>query len=191
MHRRREPLNPTHLRSTRPYLFRVCGRRFGNYRKAVTAAGIEYTSVAKVLHRPMPAGEVVTRLQTLFERGKDLRYAPMTRCEPRLLEAARRRFGSYREAVIAAGIAYPPLQPLRHWTEPFVVKTLRELNRAGVDLRYANIKRCYQPLYQAARYYFGNYVNAVRQAGIDYDRVVKTHLRRSRGRMPRGATAAR
>ena len=183
MHRQHEPLNPTHLRNTRPYLFRVCGRRFGNYRKAITAAGIEYTSVARILHRPMPADEVKGRLQTLFERGKDLRYGAMSRCEPRLLEAARRRFGSYRAAVEAAGIAYPPLQPLRHWNEPMVLKTLRELNRAGVDLRYARMKRGYLPLYEAARYYFGKYTNAVQQAGIDYDAVVRRHLRRRASRV--------
>ena len=180
MHRESEPLNPTYLRKYRPYLFRVCGRRFGCYRKAVAAAGIEYASIARILHRPLPAPQVVSRLQALFERGKDLRYTAMARCEPRLLEAARRRFGSYRAAVEAAGIAYPPLQPLRHWTEPLVLRTLRDLHRAGVDLRYAYMKRCYLPIYEASRYYFGSYTNAVREAGIDYARVVQTQLRQAR-----------
>lgn len=179
MHREREPLNPTHLRKAHPYLLRVCERRFGCYRKAVTAAGIEYDSVARTLAKPMPAETVIIRLKSLCERGKDLRYGAMAKSEPRLLDAARRRFGTYRAAVEAAGIAYPPLPPLRHWTEPLVLQTLRELNRADVDLRYASIKRCYLPLYEAARHYFGNYTNAVRQAGIDYDAVVRRHLRRT------------
>lgn len=179
MHRDREPLNPTYLRKERPYLFRVCAHRFGSYRKAVTAAGIEYDSVARTLAKPMPAEQVVVRLKALLGRGKDLRYGAMSHCEPRLLDAARRRFGTYRAAVEAAGIAYPPLPPLRHWTEPIVIKTLRDLNRADVDLRYQSMKRCYMPLYEAARYYFGSYTNAVRAAGIDYDTIVRRHLRHS------------
>lgn len=192
MHRERQPLNPTHLRKTRPYLFRVCGRRFGCYRKAVAAAGIEYTSVARILHPPMPAEQVISRLQVLFERGKDLRYGSMARCEPRLLEAARRRFGTYRDAVEAAGIAYPPLPPLRHWTEPLILRTLRDLNRAGVDLRFSFMKRCYLPLYEAARYFFGAYTNAVREAGIDYDDVVRRQLdlRRKAVRSPRSKVSS-
>jgi hypothetical protein len=179
MHREREPLNPTHLRKAHPYFLRVCERRFGCYRKALAAAGIEYDSVARTLAKPMPAEAVVVRLKALYERGKDLRYGALAKGEPRLLDAARRRFGTYRAAVEAAGLAYPPLRPLRHWTEPLVLQTLRELDRADVDLRYAFIKRCYLPLYEAARHYFGNYTNAVRQAGIDYDAVVRRHLRRA------------
>jgi hypothetical protein len=182
MHSKREPLNPTNLREHHPYLIRVCARRFGSYRKAITAAGIEYTSVARILAKPMPAAEVITRLQTLNEQGKDLRYGQMVRKEPRLLEAARRRFGSYRAAMEAADNAYPPLPPIRHRTESLVIKTLHDLNRAGADLRYAAMKRRYLPLYEAARHYFGFYTNAVREAGIDYDRVVKDQLRLRRRR---------
>jgi hypothetical protein len=36
------------------------------------------------------------------------------------------------------------------------------------------------PLYEAARYYFGSYTNAVRVAGINYDAIVRKHLRRRR-----------
>ncbi len=84
---------------------------------------------------------------------------------------------SMRPAVEAAGIAYPPLKPIKHWTEPLIIKTLRELHRANVDLRFAKMKRNYLPLYEAARYYFGFYTNAVREAGIDYERVVQQQLK--------------
>jgi hypothetical protein len=180
MHREREPLNPTYLRKEHPYLFRVCARRFGCYRKAVAAAGIEYDAVARTLGKPMPREQVIARLRSLSERGKDLRYNAVARSEPRLLDAARRRFGTYRDAVEAAGIPYPPLPPLRHWTEDLVLKTLRNLNRADVDLRYKHMKRCYVPLYEAARYYFGAFTNAIREAGIDYNEVVRRHLGRAR-----------
>jgi hypothetical protein len=189
LHRRREPLNPTHLREHRPYLIRVSARRFGSYRKAVAAAGIDYTSVAKILAKPMTPQEVASRLAALHERGKDLRYAAMEKAEPRLLDAARRRFGSYRDAVEAAGIAYPPLKPIKHWTEPLILNTLRELHRGKVDLRYAKMKKRYLPLYEAARYFYGFYTNAVREAGINYDRVVQDQLALQRSRSVKGKLA--
>jgi hypothetical protein len=181
MHRGRERLNPTHLRKHRPGLIRASAKRFGSYRKAIAAAGIEYTAVAKIVADRMDASEVVAGLATLHERGKDIRYSALGKSEPRLLEAARRRFGNYRAAVEAAGIAYPPLKPIKHWTEPLILRTLRDLHRAGVDLRYAKMKRGYLPLYEAARYYFGFYTNAVREAGIDYEGVVQRQLELRRG----------
>ena len=185
MHRRRERLNPTHLREHRSGLMRASTVQFGSYRKAVAAAGIAYESIARTIARRMPPAEVVARLKALFEGGKDIRYVAMERNEPRLLDAARGRFGSYRSAVEAAGIAYPPLKPIKHWTEPLILHTLHDLNRLGVDLRYSYMKRRYLPLYEAARYFFGFYTNAVREAGIDYDRVVQRQLKLRRSRAKR------
>jgi molybdenum-dependent DNA-binding transcriptional regulator ModE len=91
MHRRRERLNPTHLRQHRHGLIQASARRFGSYRKAIAAAGIEYTSVAKIVSPRMDPTEVIARLATLHERGKDIRYVAMMKNEPRLLDAARRR----------------------------------------------------------------------------------------------------
>ena len=175
-------LAPTRMRKEHPYLVRVAARRFGSYRKAVEAAGIDYPSIARV-YAPSLSGEVVTaRLRALQERGKDLRYSSISHFDPRLMNAARRRFGSYEKAMKAAGIAYPPLKPISHWTEPLILNTIRDLHRAKVDLRYAKMKRNYSPLYEAARYYFGFYTNAVRTAGIDYDRVVQEQLKKQRSR---------
>jgi len=164
-------LAPTRMRNERPYLVRAAARRFGSYRRAVEAAGVDYLSIARVLARPMPPHEVIARLQALQQRGKDLRYSAINRTEPRLLNAARQRFGSYQEAMQAAGIAYPPLPPLRHWTEKLVLNTLLDLHARGEDLRYRAVKKHRLPLYEASRYYFGSYVNAVRVAGIRYTRM--------------------
>jgi hypothetical protein len=164
-------LAPTRMRSERPYLVRVAARRFGSYRRAVEAAGVDYTSIARVLARPTLPHQVIARLQALQQRGKDLRYSAINRAEPRLLNAARQRFGSYQKAMQAAGIAYPPLPPLRHWSEKLVLNTLLDLHSRGEDLRYRAVKTHRLPLFEAARYYFGSYVNAVRVAGIRYARM--------------------
>ncbi len=161
-------LAPTRMRASNSYLVRAAARRFGSYRRAVEAAGVDYDAIARTYAEPMPAAEILARLQTLERQGKDLRYTALNRSEPRLLNAARRRYGSYELAVRAAGIPYPPLPPLRHWTEAMVLGTLRDLHARGEDLRYQPIKRHRLPLYEAAKYYFGSYTNAVRLAGVSY-----------------------
>lgn len=161
-------LAPTRMRQTNSYMVRAAAARFGSYRKAVEAIGVDYLTIGRVNAPPMTAGEVIVRLQVLQQRGKDLRYRALEQSEPRVLNAARRRFGTYEKAMKAAGIAYPPLPPLRHWTEKLVLNTLLDLQGRGEDLRYRSIKKHRLPLYEAARYYFGSYPNAVRVAEIRY-----------------------
>jgi hypothetical protein len=165
------------LNASHPRLLRACRRRYKTYQKALDAAGIDYAEVARVTGRSLSAEEIIKRLQDLFEKGKDLRYSPMARNYPRILNASRTRFGTYAAAMHAARLDYPPMAPIRHWTAAIVIKTLRELNRRKADLRVRQIKRTHLPLYEAARHYFGDYLSAVRAAKIDYDEVVRRQLR--------------
>jgi hypothetical protein len=184
-------LAPTRLREEKPYIVRAAAKRFGSYRKAVEAAGVDYLKIARVYARSMPDHEVIARLQTLQQRGRDLRYSAIDQAEPRLLNAARRRFGSYSAAMQAAGIAYPPLPPLRHWSEKMVLNTLLNLHDRREDLRYRAVKKLRLPLYQAARYYFGTYENAVKVAGIRYTPMAASHRTADRRRKLSNYRAAR
>jgi len=174
----RDSLKPANLIVDHPRLLHACRRRFGTYRAALQAAAIPYAEVVRVTAPAMPGDEVIQRLQKQFERGKDMRYSTMSRAQPRLLNAARSRFGSYQAAMVAAKLSYPPTPPIRHWTADLVLKTLRQLNRGEADLRFRVVKETRLPLFQAACHYFGSYLAAVRQAGIDYSQMVQTQLHR-------------
>jgi hypothetical protein len=174
----RDALKPAKLMAAHPRLLQACRRRFGTYRAALQAAGIPYAEVCRVTAPPMAAEQVVQRLQGLFEHGKDMRYSKMAQSHPRLLNAARTRFGSYQAAMIAAKLSYPPTPPIRHWTADLVLKTLRQLERRGADLRFRVVKETRVPLFQAACHYFGSYLAAVRNAGIDYSQMVDAQLHR-------------
>ena len=184
-------LAPTRMRAANSYLVRAAAERFGSYRKAVEAAGVDYGAIARTYLPAMSAPDVIARLKALSRQGKDLRYAGLNRLEPRLLNAARRRFGTYEAAVRAAGIAYPPLPPLRHWTEDAVLGTLRDLHARGEDLRYSAVKRFRLPLYEAARHYFGSYTNALRVAEIRYRPMAAAHRAADRKRKMAAYRAAR
>jgi hypothetical protein len=171
-------LKPARLSDHHPRLQRACRRQFKTYRKALDAAGIPYAQIARITSPFLPAPQIIQQLQDLFERGKDMRYSKMEKEHPRLLNASRTRFGSYAAAMEAAKLAYPPTAPMRHWTAAVVVKTLRQLDHRDVDLRWRSLRRTHVPLYEAARHYFGNYLSAIRTAGIDYDAMVQRQLRR-------------
>jgi molybdenum-dependent DNA-binding transcriptional regulator ModE len=167
-------LKPARLVGKKGRLLRACRRRFGSYRRALHAAGISYGEV--VMPPAMTAAEIIAKLTELFERGKDLRYSHLRDSNRRLLEASRRCFGSFEKAVLAAGLDYPPAPPMRHWTATLVLKTLKDLHRRHVDLRYRQFRKARLPLFEAARHYFGTYLGAIKLAGIDYSDMVGEQL---------------
>jgi hypothetical protein len=192
---RRNPrlLKPKSLSSHQHRLLQACRRRFGSYKRALQAAGIRYAEVARVTAPPMSAEQVVNSLKDLFERGQDLRYSRLAEHNPRLLEAARQRFGTYRAAVNAAGFDYPPAPPMRHWTAKLVIKTLKDLHRKHADLRYRQFRKARLPLFEGARHYYGTYLDAIKAAGINYmtmvDEQLEKQLPKRRRKEPRGFRA--
>jgi molybdenum-dependent DNA-binding transcriptional regulator ModE len=179
-------LKPCRLVGKKQRLLRACRRRYGSYRQALDAAGIPYGEV--VMPPSMTAEQITAKLSDLFERGKDLRYSHLRDTNRRLLDAARRVFGSYQKAVLAAGLNYPPAPPMRHWTAQLVLKTLKDLHRKNVDLRYRHFRKARLPLFEAARHYFGTYLGAIKLAGIDYSEVVSEQLARE---LPARSTSRR
>jgi len=169
-------LNSTAIRQHHPSLPEVCRHHFGSYRKAVEAAGFDYLKVRHFTAWSKPI--ILARLQALDRAGRDMRYVAMNANASPLLCAARFYFGTYRNAIQAAGLDYPPLKPLPFWTRPKVLKTLQRLHGDGVDLRYAQIKTTHQALFAAARYYFGKYHRAVAAAGINYAQMLAKNAAR-------------
>lgn len=175
---RKDPslLKPAMLMEKKPQLLRACRRQMGSYQLALKAAGIPYETV--VYPPSFTADEVLARITSLFERGRDLRYSYVRRTSSKLFNAARKCFGSYEAAVNAAGIDYPPSAPMWHWTAPLVLKTLTEMHRGNADLRQRQFRKSNLPLYKAAIHYFGSYPSALKRAGIDYSRMATEQLHR-------------
>jgi len=175
---RKDPrlLKPSTLMEKNPQLLRACRRQMGSYQAALKAAGIPYEAV--VYPPAFTAEQVVSRLTSLFERGRDLRYSYVRRYGGKLFNAAKKCFGSYEAAVNAAGLDYPPSAPMRHWTAPLVLKTLTEMHRRKADLRQRQFRKSNLPLYKAAIHYFGSYQAAIKKAGIAYGRMSTEQLHR-------------
>ncbi len=193
LHRQKKGMWNRALRRNSPYLLRAAKQLFGSVPRALKAAGVPLsaTIAPKRQRRPLlEKSAILARIRVLDGAGADLRAVALIRSERHLYQSLLRRFGSHKSALLAAGALYPPKRPLRHWTWPIVLKELRAAHREGKDLRHSSMQKSRRPLFDAAKYYFGSYVNAVAEAGIDYDKMVQKQLKvRRKTALPRAGTA--
>lgn len=105
-------------------LFRKARHRFGSWRKAIEAAGLNYHEV--VQKQKWTPERIIAEIRRLYAEGKDLSITAMQRTYPNLVAIAQspRYFGSWRAAVEAAGLDYELIkrQRGRRRREPIQVR---------------------------------------------------------------------
>jgi transcription elongation factor Spt5 len=107
---------------------------------------------------------VLDKIRELNKSG-GVNLERVRRTDNRLLMAARHRYGSWEEAVKAAGIEYQEarLTPPPKWTKELILKEVLEVVKAkGED--YRGITRLNKSLYTAAQTHFGSWQKAVEAA---------------------------
>lgn len=139
-------------------------RHFGGIAKAAVAAGL-HDWPKRRKHALLSATAVKAALRERQRNGETLHENPVAREDPHLVASARRRFGHWRAALEAAGLARKVPLP-RAWTTESVIQSLRERHRAGLPMNPAAFRRDDYGLYQAAGRLFGDYWTAARKAGV-------------------------
>jgi hypothetical protein len=134
-------------------LYAVAKRTFDNWRRALEAAGY-----------PLQPPRIWTREQVLQEiharRDQGLPLEGIWRDRPGLYAAAKKRFGSGRNALLAAGLQ---LRPLRRWSRQAVLDAIRDRRERGLSRAWRDDK----PLFRAAVRRFGNWEKAKVAAGLN------------------------
>ena len=115
---------------------------------------------------------IVSELARLHQSGDELSYNRMSRANQSLVSAAAYHFGSYRDAVIAAGIDYAEVSRRPRWTRENVVEAIRDASRKGDDLNWSSVTRRGDDLAKAAfaaiqPRLFGRWDRALEAAGLD------------------------
>lgn len=88
-------------------LYSAAYRRFGNWQNALRAAGIPEDIINKSFkNRKWTPDRIISEIRERYRRGEKLASGYMQRHDPSLFSAAFRRFGSWGEAVTAAGLDY-------------------------------------------------------------------------------------
>jgi hypothetical protein len=124
--------------------------------------------------RPLPEPDELLRLiRGRNRRGESLRREDSSRQEPRLVRAADKHFGSWRDAVEAAGFRAPGNQ---RWDAQRILSEIAERHRQRASLANSRVP---VPLREAALLHFGSWRAAIERAGLDY-----STIRLSRGRSP-------
>jgi hypothetical protein len=144
-------------------LYGAARRIFGSWRNAIKAAGIAPQQVL-TWERWSPA-RILVMIRHLARRRRPLTTDQLERRYHNLVTAARRHFGSWSKAVLAAGVKPTKLQRVVPWNQERVIEAI--LRRA---LRNESlVARLVEPrsLLDAAQRFYGSWTAAVAAAGLD------------------------
>lgn len=106
----------------------------------------------------------------------DLSYNALARRHQSLVSAANYHFGSFRQAVLMAGLDYSRIRRKPKWTEEKVIGIIKRARRAGEDLSWRAVTARGDELAHAAMaavhpQLFGHWNDALLAAGINPQRV--------------------
>lgn len=149
---------------------------FGSWRNAIVAAGLDPKQVCR-RKRKWTKEHILERIQELHKAGEDLSHSAAKRNHQYLVVVAinKRFFGSWRNAIAAAGIDYERVSKHEYWSKDRICERIRELYSQGESLSHEDAKRHHGALVSAASSprYFGSWGAAIRAAGIEYDTIRK------------------
>lgn len=169
-----EELNYTAVERNHLALLRAACRHFGSWKDAVEFAGLDYSKIRK--YKAWTKRKILERIQELHRREVDLSWRNVsTNVDPALAAAAVRpnRFGSWREALEAAGLNYDEIRRYREWDETAVVREVREMHDAGEPVNSREVQENLPPLFHAARRRFDQWDRVLEAAGLDADQIRK------------------
>lgn len=188
----KQPLNPSELRDKYRGLVRAAEVQFGTWPKAVAAAG-----VAPMILRRAPRWTRDGVVQAILARVLESAPLGSRTVRPRsLFMAGRRYFGSWRAALVAAGVppplafgpspgatgasespgpapAAPPLRPGQIWTPQSVLDAILARLREHKPLNANAVYADHRSLYRAGEKRFGNWRKALISAGLNPDEYQK------------------
>lgn len=126
--------------------------------------------------RRWDSGQILRTIRRYHREGRDLSYASMTRIHLGLISASSHYFGSYRDAVKAAGINYDRFRRKPRWSKDRVIRVIRKAAALKLNLNWSSISVRHDEFGWAAKAavrsrLFGKWNDALLAAGIDPQRV--------------------
>ena len=151
-------------------------RYFGSWKNALLESGFDPNEHQKprVPTRSWDKATIVVEIKKLASEGVDLNAHAVKRINSKLVSAGTAHFGSWGDAIEAAGIDYEIIRKTAKWTKDDVIAIIQEAHKVNADLSDNTVRALNEPLYGAAYYYFGSWDKAIEAAGVDYDQVRRT-----------------
>lgn len=152
-------------------------RLFNGWRYAVDAAGVNYDEYR--MRKPpgyWTKKRIIETIQELHKEGVDLSASNIQANYSVLLASSSDKFGSWRNAIEAAGLDYDEINKYadrERWDTEKIIHRIKELYESGEDLSYSYCRAHNTALISSARIYFGSWENAIQSVGLDYDEIRK------------------
>lgn len=149
-------------------------RYFGDWRKALEAAGIDLQYTAGLRGgkpRRLKKEKTLEELQQWLAAGHSRNWLDICLQNHDLALAVKRACGSWRRAMIALRLI-PETKPVvrkRKWSPERVIEGIRLRHLEGKPMHYMAMHVEANPLLCAAKSYFGNWQNALAAAGIEVE----------------------
>lgn len=160
-------LNPQRLQAEDASLLAAGRRYFGSWPKALEAASVP------PVHRP-PAHRhqrgywtrelLISEIHRHASIGEPLYAHAMQQIDNCLVSAATYHFGSWSEALTAAGFDADVIRANHRHSTDSVITEIREIMKEQTDVRDIAIRTQRASLYWASRKYFGSWRNALAAA---------------------------
>ena len=159
------------VRVKRAPLLRLAVKIFGRWSTAVRSAGVDYERHMRFAR--WSTTRVVSRIKERRRAGESLRYRDVEREDCGLLNAARRYYSSWNDALRAAGVDPEKTSAVVHWSRKRIVAEIKALQKARKPLNTASMRTINSGLLSAARRHFGAWERALKAAGCDVSRIRK------------------
>ncbi len=169
-----ENLNYSSVATNNLSLLRAATRYFGTWEDAVRFAGLDYDSIRR--YKSWSRERIVARVKELHAQNVDLSWRNVClNVDPQLAAAATKKshFGSWREALEAAGLNYDDIRRYREWDDDRILDMVREFHRNGKELNAKSMELEDITLITAARRRFDSWHKALTAAGLDYTKIVQ------------------
>ena len=165
-------LSSTHNMKRDRRLYEAARQHFGTWRNALVATGINLEHAFVRRPRKHDRQKLLETIKQRHESGETLVWTDVSLENRAFASAAKQAFGSWRRALIAAGI--DPAMHYNHgtkeWDRQRVIDCLRKRDQESKSLKCADVRRENRSLANAAYRYFGNWTNAVRAVQSESDR---------------------
>jgi len=156
-------LSPGTVSRQHTALYQAARNQFGRWAGALRAAGVDPVRVGR--YRRWSRRAIIHRIRDLARKGTALNSAAIQRFEAKLVRAVARKFPSWDEALIAAGIDPGQWRKQRPpWTPDSVIAALHDIHSTGGDLNHGALAG--GSLTNAAARLFGSWDGALRAAGF-------------------------
>lgn len=159
-------LNSGHVARSYPALAYAARKYLGGWEEAIGAAGLDYSRIRR--KRFWSRKRIVDRIKELHAAGEPIYVSYAERHYQGLVGAATMYFGSWGEAIRAAGFDYARIKRQKEWSKREIVREIKRMKREGLNLSTTIAVRAkYRTLHAAAVRYFGSWAAALKAARLE------------------------